>query len=883
MAINVGTAIAYLELDTSKFSKGFASAYKDLKVFGDKSATVEQKLNGLSSAFRTTGSVLSKSVTLPLVGIGTVAVTTASTFEKGMSKVSAISGAVGNDLESLRNKAIEMGAKTKFSASEAADAFQYMAMAGWKTEDMLDGIEGIMNLAAASGEDLAVTSDIVTDALTAFGLSAKDSAHFADVLAVASSNSNTNVALMGETFKYVAPLAGTMGISIEDAAESIGLMANAGIKGSQAGTSFRSILNRIATDAGASSKSLGALGTVTEELGVQVYDSEGNLRDWSEIIDECRVAWNGLTVEQQSNYGKTIAGQEALSGWLALMNAAPEDINKMKVALSDADGTAKEMSETMMNNLSGSITILKSTLESAAITVGERLTPYVQKLTEWIQKLVEKFNSLSDEQKDLVVKIGLIVAAIAPLMLIFSKVFSIVSKTIIVFKMLVSVFSTIKTSILLVKAGYVGLATQMGGIASIVAKVAKVFSVVKTVLLAMNPVVLAVVAVIAALVGAFMYLWKTSDSFRQFWIDLWNALKQSVMNAWEGIQELFMVTLPEAFIKAKNSVISFVTSVIEFFTITIPTAFRNFVDVTVPNTIKGIIDAFSNLPYKIGYFIGQTIAKVYLFATEMGIKIVTSIKTSIQNIINYFKELPGKVYEQITETYEKVKLWAVDMENKAIETGSNFIQSIVTFFSQLPWMITTYIVNAYGKVKTWAVDMKNKAIETGQGFINSIITYFSQLPGKVKEYIENALKKITDKVSSFKQAGKDLFNALLGGMKNVASTIKSWVSGFVEGVKKLLSGIIDGFNDVISKSKEAKKAKDRVKGSHANGLSYVPFDGYVAELHEGERVLTKQENRDYNRGRSTGGDTFNFYDTVKTPYEYARALKKAKREMEEGF
>ena len=192
------------------------------------------------------GGKLTMGVTTPIVALGAKAVKTAADFESSMSEVSAISGATGEDLQKLESLAKKMGETTRFSASEAAEALKYMAMAGWKTEDMLNGLEGIMNLSAASGENLGATSDIVTDALTAFGLSAADSGHFADLLAKASSNANTNVSMMGETFKYVAPVAGALGYSAEDVALAVGLMANSGIKASQAGTSLRASMTNLA-------------------------------------------------------------------------------------------------------------------------------------------------------------------------------------------------------------------------------------------------------------------------------------------------------------------------------------------------------------------------------------------------------------------------------------------------------------------------------------------------------------------------------------------------------------------------------------------------------------------------------------------------------------
>ena len=224
---------------------------KKLEEQANQSATAVQKIASAGESLKSAGDKVSAAgeALLPasaaITALGVAAVKTGADFDSSMSQVAAVSGATGDDFDKLREKAREMGAKTKFSASEAADAMNYMAMAGWKTEDMLNGIEGIMNLAAASGEDLATTSDIVTDALTAFGLTAADSGHFADILAAASSNANTNVSMMGETFKYCAPVAGALGFSAEDTAEAIGLMANSGIKASQAGTALRTIMNNL--------------------------------------------------------------------------------------------------------------------------------------------------------------------------------------------------------------------------------------------------------------------------------------------------------------------------------------------------------------------------------------------------------------------------------------------------------------------------------------------------------------------------------------------------------------------------------------------------------------------------------------------------------------
>ena len=322
-------------------------------------------------------------------------VRTGSAFEAAMSSVGAISGATASEMEILTAKAEEMGASTKYTAAESAQAFQYMAMAGWKAEDMVSGIEGILSLAAASGEELGTTSDIVTDAMTAFGLSADQAGHFADVLAAASSNANTNVSMMGETFKYVAPVAGAMKYSIEDMAEMIGTMANSGIKATNAGTALRSVITRLSTDAGASKNKLGALGTLTEKLGVQFYEADGSARDFGDVIAETREKWKDLTDEQQTSYGKTIAGTNALSGWLALMNAAPADVDKLTKAIQNCDGAATDMSTTMIDNLSGDMTILGSAVDGMKIKLSKSFTPALRDTVKYLT------DSIPDIQKKL--------------------------------------------------------------------------------------------------------------------------------------------------------------------------------------------------------------------------------------------------------------------------------------------------------------------------------------------------------------------------------------------------------------------------------------------------------------------------------------------------
>ncbi len=375
-----------ITLDTSGYDQALDAASSKIQTFASKLKS------GLSTAAKAGAAAVSAATTA--VGLfAKSSIEAGMSFDAGISKVGAVSGAAAEDLARLRDKALELGSSTKFSATEAANAMNNMAMAGWKTEDMLGGIEGIMHLATASGKDLASTSDVVTSALTAFGLSASDSGYFADILAVTSGNAKTSIGMMGETFKTVAPLAGALGYSADDTALAIGLMTSAGVEASKAGTALGSIFTRLSTDAGASSESLGALGTLTQQLGVEFYNTDGSTRDFMAVLMDSREAWKGLTEEEQLNCAATIAGQDAMTGWLSMMTAAPEDVEKLASSLENADGTAQAMAKTMEDNLAGDISKFHSALEGAKILLSDGLTPELRDFVQFGANAVSALSS----------------------------------------------------------------------------------------------------------------------------------------------------------------------------------------------------------------------------------------------------------------------------------------------------------------------------------------------------------------------------------------------------------------------------------------------------------------------------------------------------------
>lgn len=458
-------------------------------------------------------------VTAAVGGLATAAVKVASDFDSAMSQVAAVSGATGMELDALRDKAREMGSKTKFSASEAAEAMNYMAMAGWKTGDMLDGIEGIMNLAAASGEDLATTSDIVTDALTALGLSASDSGHFADILVAASSNANTNVAMMGETFKYCAPVAGALGFTAEDTAEAIGLMANAGIKSSQAGTAMRTMLTSLTGE-------VTFVGDAFGELTVQTTNADGSMRSLGDILTDCRAAFAQMSESERAANAEALVGKNAMSGFLAVMNAAPGDIEKLNSAINNCDGTAEKMAETMQDNLAGQLTILKSQLEELAISIGEILMPSIRQIVWWIQGLVDWLNGLDEGTKKVIVTVALVAAALGPVLIVVGKV--------------VGAVGTILTVVPKIAGAVSGVVGFVSG----------------TVIPALSAVVAAIGWVpiaIAAVIGVVVLLYNKCEWFRDAVNAVWAQVRDFFVSAWEVICSFFTETIPAAW----ESLVSF--------------------------------------------------------------------------------------------------------------------------------------------------------------------------------------------------------------------------------------------------------------------------------------------------------------------------------------
>lgn len=740
-------ALKELEAQAQQASSVLGS---QMQVAGKKIEEVGEKIKGVGDKLSSIGSDLTMKVTAPIVGGFAAAVKTTGDFDAAMSKVQAVSGATASDVALLRDKAKEMGETTKFSASESAEALNYMAMAGWKTEDMLSGIEGVMNLAAASGEDLATSSDIVTDALTAFGYSAEDSGHFADILAAAASNANTNVSMMGESFKYAAPVAGALGYSAEDVAVALGLMANSGIKADQAGTSLRNMFNRMAKPTKESAEAM-------ERLGIELYDDQGKMYSFRQIMEQLRGSMQQINMPlekyneeldsldaaledgtlsqkkydaaleelnlqafgaegaEKARAAAMLGGTRAMSGLLAISNATEADYEKLTSAIDNSSqsfakladgsvvplsealqsgqeiieqysGSAEAMANTMLDNLPGQITLLKSQLEGLAISFGELLMPTVRKVVGVVQEFVDKLNSMDDAQREQIIKIAAVVAAIGPALLIIGKIVSGVGSIVAVVGKLTGLVGKVISSV----GGLQGVITALTGPIGIV------------------------IAAVAALTAAFVYFYNTNEEFR----NKVNAVIESVKEAFAG----------------------FIAQVQEW----------------LPLILEWVAPIIEGL-------------KSYLTAlAELAMAVLGAMVTWIRDKISAIQQWMNEHQLFVQTTFSVIKT--------IIQAALTFIQTIFSSFYNILGSLTRAITAAIRGDWKSALDNLKNAVQTA---LSAVAKIFETLKGTLKSIF-------SDIISAMKQWGRDMIDNLVNGIKEKISKVKEAVGEVANTIREFL-------------------------------------------------------------------------------------------------
>ena len=653
-------------------------------------------------------------VSTALAGVSVAGLKVATDFEKAMSGVQAITGATEEEFEKLREAAINLGATTSFSSGEVAEAMTEMAKAGWTTEQILEGMAGVLDATAASGESLGAVSTIVADAITGFGLSAKDSARVADLLTQAANSGTIGVTDLGESYKYIAPLAQSLGLSIEDVTTAIAAMSMSGIKGSQAGTSMRTMLANLV-------KPSDTVAAAMNDLGISVTNSDGSFKSLDDILSNLRGSFSTLTDDQKAYYATALAGKEGMSGLLSLMNMSQTEYDELSASMKNCSGIAGETAAIMQDNLQSKVEQLGGALESLAIKLADHVIPFLTKLVEKVTSVVDSFTNLSPEVQKVILVIGGIVAAAGPVLIVVGKIISAVGT-------IMSIAPKIGTAITAVKTAFVALNTTMLA----------------------NPIFL-IIAAVAALVAAFIYLWNNCDGFRQFWIDLWQKIKDIAVQVWEGLKTFFSAAW-EAIKKIFTGAFEVIKSLF--------TAYFNIyktVVMTVLNAIKLVITTAWNV-----------IKGVFTTVFEV-------IKTIFMTYFNVYKTI-------ITNVFNTIKM--------VVTTVWNTIKTVITTVLNGIKMVFTTIWNA---IKTIVQSVLGiiKAIFTGD--FDAIKTHITTIMTTIKDTIStiwNTIKgTVTTVVNAIKTGVTNVFTGIFNGIKNTMSSIWETISGGFGKVKDLITGL----------------------------------------------------------------------------------------------
>ncbi|EGQ1591971.1 phage tail tape measure protein [Staphylococcus pseudintermedius] len=723
---------------------------------GQKFTDIGPKLTSVGESMKSVGRSMSMYVTAPVVAGFGLAAKKSIDFDDSMRKVKATSGATGKEFNLLRDKALEMGAKTKFSASESAEALQYMSLAGWDTKDMLNGIDGVMQLAAASGEDLGQVSDIVTDGLSAFGLKAKDSSHFADVLAQTSSKANTDVSGLGEAFKYVAPVAGSFGFSVEDTSIALGLMANSGVKASQAGTALKSMMTKLAKPTGEAKKTM-------ESLGISITDSEGKMLPFRDIMDQLRGSLGGLSKAQQSAAVKTLFGQEAMSGILPIINASDEDYQKLTKSIDNSAGASKRMSDEMEGGIGGSIRKMKSAIESMAISIGDVLAPHIRRAADFLAMLADKFTSMPGWVKTGVVGLGVFAASLGPLILTTGMFTAALGS-------IMTTLGPLMTGI--VKAG--GLMNFLGTKAPFAAKgLTLVGGAFKFML---GPVGLAIAAVVA--IGtAFVVAYKKSETFRNIVHTVIDPVVNAFKNLWNTAKEVFNA------LKSLFSGNSLPT--VDLLSKIMPKATANRVTVNLMKVRQTFINVF-NAIWNFGREIGGKIAS---FWKQNGDDVIQAFV----NIGNFFKgffiELRNLIGPNLRELGTLVKTIFTNIIVPTIQIAMKVIWEVMKFLWPL---IKTLIVGTWNNIKNIIKGALDVILGIVKIFSGIFTGQWGQVWNGVKQIFSGALTLIWNLVQLW------FIGKILKVVKLFGGFFKSAISTAFNGVKSVIATVLKFIWSIIS-------------------------------------------------------------------------------------
>lgn len=745
---------------------------KKLETQANQSATAMQKIAATGEKLKTTGDNISSAgqkllpVTAAVTGMGAASIKTAADFESSMSQVQAtmgitkdsmstVDGQSVNTMDKLSELAKKMGSETAFSATECSQALNYLALAGYNTEEMCKTLPTVLNLAAAGDIDLASASDMVTDAMSALGMGVDQADTMVDQMAKTASSTNTSVAQLGEGILTIGATAKSVKGGTAELNTALGILANNGIKGAEGGTHLRNIILSLQNP---TDKAADAM----ESLGVQVYDSQGNMRSMNDILGDLNTSMDGMTSAEKDNIISKIFNKTDLAAANALLANTGKSWDDLQSSILNSGGAAQQMADTQLDNLQGQLTILKSALEGLAISFGQLLMPAVKNIVSWLQKFVDWLNSMDEGTKKVIMTIALVAAALGPVLIVVGKVIS-----------------------------------AVGTIMTIVPKISGAITAVKTAFAALNVTMLAnpivlIIAAITALVAAFIYLWNTNEGFRQFWIELWENVKQVAITVWNAIKAFFQAvwdaikvifetvfgvikTLVTTYFNLYKTIIETVFGVIKTIITTVWEAIKG-IFTTVFEVIKTIVTTYFNI-YK-------TIIQTVLTVIQTVITTVwNTIKTVITTVMTAIQTIFSTIWNAI-----KTVIQAVVSGIKGLITGdfTAVKNSISTIMNIIKSTITTIWNTIKSTISTVLGAIKNAVATVFNGIVNAVKGAMTNVLSAVKTGFSNVKGHITGLASEAFTWGKDLIMGIVNGIKSCIGAVGDAVSSVADKIRSFL-------------------------------------------------------------------------------------------------
>lgn len=782
---------------------------KNLETQANQSATAVQKIAATGEKLKTVGDNISSAgqkllpVTAGVTALGTASVTTAANFESSMSQVQAtmgitkdamstVNGQSVNTMDTLSKLAKKMGAETAFSASECAEALNYLALAGYDTQQMCDTLPTVLNLAAAGDIALADASDMVTDAMSALGMGVDEAETMVDQMAKTASTTNTSVAQLGEGILTIGATAKSIKGGTAELNTALGILANNGIKGAEGGTHLRNIILSLQNPTDKAAAQM-------EALGLSIYDSEGNMRSMNDILGDLNKSMDGMTSAEKSNIISTIFNKTDLSSVNALLANTGETWDSLQKSITDSGGAAQQMADTQLDNLQGQITILKSALEGLAISFGELLMPAIKQIVGWVQKFVDWLNGMNDGTKKVIMTVALLAAALGPVLIVIGKVISAVGTIMTVVPKIAGVINTVKGA----------------------------FAALNTTMLA-NPITL-IIAAIAALVAAFIYLWNNCDGFRQFWIDLWENVKQTAVTVWNAIKEFFAQVW-----EAIKTIFSTVVEVIKTLVTTYFNLYKTIIQ-TVFNTVKTVITT-----------IWEAIKGVFTTVFNVIKTLVTTYfniyKTIIQTVLTIIQTV-------ITTVWNMIKTVITTVLNTIKTIFSTVWNAIKTIISAVVGAIKGLITGDFTAVKNSITTIMNTIKSTISTIWNTIKSTISTVLGAIKGAVTSVFSGI---VNAVKSAMGNVLSAVKSGFSNVknhitglASQAFTWgrdlVMGIVNGIRSCIGAVADAASSVASKIRSFLHFSVPDEGPLTDYESWMPdfMDGLAKGIEKSRGMIQK--------------------------------------------